>query len=176
MQHVPKQSHYVRWPALELLWHSLCDPLTTKLGDPWSTRTLRPRSNRKCKAVIQKALVKPIGVVFIESRAYTFNWPSSAQRASSKRRAFFLLWFDDWLTHALQSFLCKCTSQRTPARPWRHWTRRRTTTTTAAETHGTIGRACRVPQVTRADPDKDSSSQLLVEVTALRRRDNRAKW
>ena len=33
---IPKQSHYVRCPALELLCNSLCDPQTKKFGDPWS--------------------------------------------------------------------------------------------------------------------------------------------
>jgi len=37
MQHTPKQSHYFRYPALELLWHSLRDPRTKKLGDPCAT-------------------------------------------------------------------------------------------------------------------------------------------
>jgi len=34
MQHIPKQSHYVRCPAVELLCNGICGPLATKLGDP----------------------------------------------------------------------------------------------------------------------------------------------
>jgi len=34
MQHIPKQSHYVRCLALELLWNSLCGSLAKKFGDP----------------------------------------------------------------------------------------------------------------------------------------------
>ena len=34
MQHIPKQSHNVRCPALELLCNSFCDPLTKMSGDP----------------------------------------------------------------------------------------------------------------------------------------------
>jgi len=35
MWHYPKQSHYVRCPALELLFTSLCGLLTKKFVDPW---------------------------------------------------------------------------------------------------------------------------------------------
>jgi len=34
MSHIPKQSHYVRCPTLELLCNSLCGPQTKKFGDP----------------------------------------------------------------------------------------------------------------------------------------------
>ena len=34
MQHIPKQSHYVRCPVLELLCTSLCGLLAKKFGDP----------------------------------------------------------------------------------------------------------------------------------------------
>jgi len=40
MQRISKQSRYVRCPALELLWNSLCGPLRKKFGDPWCTRTM----------------------------------------------------------------------------------------------------------------------------------------
>jgi len=38
LQHIPKQSQYVRCPALGLLCNSLCGPRprTTKFGNPWS--------------------------------------------------------------------------------------------------------------------------------------------
>jgi len=35
MQHIPKQSHYVRCPALEVSCSSLCGPQTKKFGEPW---------------------------------------------------------------------------------------------------------------------------------------------
>jgi len=35
MQHILKQSQYVRCLALELLCNSFCDPLTRRFGDPW---------------------------------------------------------------------------------------------------------------------------------------------
>ena len=35
MQHIPKQSHYVRCPALKLLCTNLCGPLTKNFGDAW---------------------------------------------------------------------------------------------------------------------------------------------
>jgi len=35
MQYIPKQSHYTRRPALELLCNNLCGPLTKTFGDPW---------------------------------------------------------------------------------------------------------------------------------------------
>jgi len=34
MQHIPKQSHYVRCPTLKLLCNSLCGSLPKKFGDP----------------------------------------------------------------------------------------------------------------------------------------------
>jgi len=34
MQPFPKQSYYLRSPALELLFYSLCGPPTKKFGDP----------------------------------------------------------------------------------------------------------------------------------------------
>jgi len=34
MEHFTKQSHYVRYPALELLCNSLFGPLTKKFGAP----------------------------------------------------------------------------------------------------------------------------------------------
>jgi len=34
MQYIPKQSHYVRCPALELLCNILCDAQIKKFGDP----------------------------------------------------------------------------------------------------------------------------------------------
>jgi len=34
MQHIPKQSHYVRCPALKLLCTNSCGPLTKNFGDP----------------------------------------------------------------------------------------------------------------------------------------------
>jgi len=34
MQHIPKQSHYVRCPALKLLCTNLCGPLTKNFVDP----------------------------------------------------------------------------------------------------------------------------------------------
>ena len=34
MQHIPKQSYYVRCPALKLLCTNLRGPLTKKFGDP----------------------------------------------------------------------------------------------------------------------------------------------
>jgi len=40
MSIVPKQSHYVRFPALELLHNSLCGPRTKKFGDPWLSSIL----------------------------------------------------------------------------------------------------------------------------------------
>ena len=36
---IPKQSHYVRYQALELLCTNLCGPLTKKFGDPWCRAT-----------------------------------------------------------------------------------------------------------------------------------------
>jgi len=39
MYHIPKQSKYVRCPALELLCDSLCGPLTKMFGDPGSKGT-----------------------------------------------------------------------------------------------------------------------------------------
>jgi len=39
MQHIPKQSHYVRCPTLELLSISLCGSLTNMFGDPCFKRT-----------------------------------------------------------------------------------------------------------------------------------------
>jgi len=39
MQHIPKQSHYVRCAALELLCISLWDPRTNMFGDPCFKRT-----------------------------------------------------------------------------------------------------------------------------------------
>jgi len=41
MSIVPKQSHYVRCPALELLHNSLCDPRTKKLETPAPTSMLK---------------------------------------------------------------------------------------------------------------------------------------
>jgi len=35
---MPKQSHYVRCQALELLCNSLCCSRTKKFEDPWFTR------------------------------------------------------------------------------------------------------------------------------------------
>jgi len=34
MRLIRKQSYYVRCPALELLWNSLCGPRAKKFGDP----------------------------------------------------------------------------------------------------------------------------------------------
>jgi len=34
MQHIPKQPHYVRCPAFELLCDNLCDPRTKQFVDP----------------------------------------------------------------------------------------------------------------------------------------------
>jgi len=42
MQHIPKQSHYVRCPSLELLCNSLCGPLARSL-ETLSTAVQRAR-------------------------------------------------------------------------------------------------------------------------------------
>jgi len=42
MQHIPKQSHYVRCPALELLCNGLCGPLPKKLETHESNRQSQP--------------------------------------------------------------------------------------------------------------------------------------
>jgi len=34
MQHIPKQSHYEKYPAFQMLRNSLCGPQTEKFGDP----------------------------------------------------------------------------------------------------------------------------------------------
>ena len=34
MEHSPKQSHYVIFPALEMLWNSLCGTRKKKFGNP----------------------------------------------------------------------------------------------------------------------------------------------
>jgi len=41
MPHSPKQSHYVRCPVFELLFNSLCDPLTKMFGDPALHKRIR---------------------------------------------------------------------------------------------------------------------------------------
>ena len=40
MQHIPKQSRYVSFPALNLLCNSLCGPLSKIFGEPWFKRSV----------------------------------------------------------------------------------------------------------------------------------------
>jgi len=41
MQYIPKQSHYVRCPDLELLCNILCRPQIKKFGDPAINKQLQ---------------------------------------------------------------------------------------------------------------------------------------
>jgi len=44
MQHITKQTHYVRCLALELLYSSLCDPQAEMFGDPCSLTSITLQS------------------------------------------------------------------------------------------------------------------------------------
>jgi len=60
MQHIPKQSHCVRWPAHELLCSSLCDPLTETFGDPAQNYCYRAAQNRTISVPCQQLHFKHV--------------------------------------------------------------------------------------------------------------------
>ena len=66
MQHIPKQSHYVRCPALELLCDGLCGPVAKKFGNPRFTPTTKRRCyiDLTCDDSLKISLIQEIRQIF----------------------------------------------------------------------------------------------------------------